>query len=143
MSIYTGLANIKNPGKGVQWASVVVLICFQLLNGLSAIWLGECHLFLPSRASQRLIKRPTAFLYAVEILPLQYRSQVQAGSNTVFWFLVFVAVYFGGQGAADPKVGAKVFITFCITGAIITVLTWIYVVESKFLHDFHGVAIRC
>jgi hypothetical protein len=41
MSIYTGLANIKNPGKGVQWASVVVLICFQLLNGLSAIWLGE------------------------------------------------------------------------------------------------------
>ena len=73
----------------------------------------------------------TAFLYAVEILPLQYRSQVQSTSNTVYWFLAFIAVYFGGQGAADPGVGAKVYITFCITGAIVTVLAWIYVVESK------------
>lgn len=72
-----------------------------------------------------------AFLYGVEILPLHYRSQVQSGSNTVFWFLTFITVYFGGQGAANPNVGAKVYITFCITGAIIAALTWIYVVESK------------
>lgn len=72
-----------------------------------------------------------AFLYGVEILPLQYRSQMQSGSNTVFWFLVFITVYFGGQGAADPNVGAKVYITFCVTGAIIAALTWIYVVESR------------
>lgn len=44
MCIYTGLANIKNPSTGVQWASVVVLILFQLLNGLGPIWLGEFHL---------------------------------------------------------------------------------------------------
>ncbi|KPI36766.1 uncharacterized protein AB675_11863 [Cyphellophora attinorum] len=111
MCIYTGLANIRNLSTGVQWASVVVLILFQLVNGASWIWL--------------------AFLYAVEILPLQYRSQVQASSNTVYWFLAFIAAYFGGQGAADPNVGAKVYITFCITGGIITVLAWLFVVETK------------
>lgn len=41
MCVYTGLANITNPGTGVQWATVVVLILFQLLNGLSSVWLGK------------------------------------------------------------------------------------------------------
>ncbi|CZR68664.1 uncharacterized protein PAC_18563 [Phialocephala subalpina] len=94
MCIYTGLANNKNPSKSTQWGSVVVLILFNIINGASWIWL--------------------AFLYAVEILPLQYRSQVQAGSNLVFWFVAFLAVYFGGQAASNPKVGALIYIWFCL-----------------------------
>lgn len=72
-----------------------------------------------------------AFLYAVEILPLQYRSQVQSGSNLVFWFVAFLAVYFGGQAASDPNVGALIYIWFCLGGGIITILSWFFVVESK------------
>lgn len=41
MCIYTGLTNIKNPSTGVQWAAVVVLIIFNVINGASWIWLGE------------------------------------------------------------------------------------------------------
>lgn len=111
MCIYTGLANVKNPSVGVQWASVVVLIIFNVVNGSSWIWL--------------------AFLYAVEILPLQYRSQVQSGANLVFWFLAFLSVYFGGQAASDPEIGALIYIWFCIGGGIITILSWFFVVESK------------
>lgn len=75
-----------------------------------------------------------AFLYAVEILPLQYRSQVQSGSNLVFWFIAFLAVYFGGQGARKSHL---IYIWFCLGGAIFTVLTWIFVKESKF-EDFEA-----
>jgi hypothetical protein len=67
----------------------------------------------------------------VEILPLQYRSQVQSGSNMVFWFIAFLAVYFGGQAASNPNVGALIYIWFCLCGGIVTILTWIFVVESK------------
>jgi hypothetical protein len=67
----------------------------------------------------------------VEILPLQYRSQVQSASNLVFWLIAFVAVYFGGQAAGNPDVGALIYIWFCIGGGIVTILSWIYVVESK------------
>lgn len=72
-----------------------------------------------------------AFLYAVEILPLQYRSQVQSATNMVFWFVAFIAVYFGGQAAAEPNTGALIYIWFCIGGGIVTILSWIFVVESK------------
>jgi hypothetical protein len=111
MCIFTGLTNIKNPSKSVQWASVVVLLLFNIINGASWIWL--------------------AFLYAVEILPLQYRSQVQASANLVFWFIAFLAVYFGGQAASNPKIGGLIYIWFCLGGGIVTTLTWIFVVESK------------
>jgi len=40
MCIYTGLVNIKNPSKSVQWGSVVVLLLFNIVNGSSWIWLG-------------------------------------------------------------------------------------------------------
>ncbi len=40
MCIYTGLTNIKNPSSGVQWGSVVILILFNIINGISWIWLG-------------------------------------------------------------------------------------------------------
>ena len=40
MCIYTGLVNVKNPSKGVQWGSVVVLLLFNIVNGSSWIWLG-------------------------------------------------------------------------------------------------------
>lgn len=73
----------------------------------------------------------TAFLYAVEILPLQYRSQVQASANLVFWFMAFLSAYFGGQAAIDPAIGAKIYIWFCLGGALFTILAWIFVVESK------------
>ncbi|KAH8652255.1 general substrate transporter [Xylariales sp. PMI_506] len=111
MCIYTGLANVENPSKGVQWGSVVILILFNLVNGCSWIWL--------------------AFLYAVEILPLQYRSQVQSGSNLVFWFIAFLAVYFGGEAASEANVGALIYIWFCLGGGIVTVLSWMFVVETK------------
>ncbi|KAL1849170.1 hypothetical protein VTK73DRAFT_9929 [Phialemonium thermophilum] len=111
ISIYTGLANIKNPSAGVQWASVVVLICFNLVNGASWIWL--------------------AFLYAVEILPLQYRSQVQSFSNMIFWLLGFIITYFGGQAAMNPRVGALIYIMFCLGGAIVSILAYFFVVETK------------
>jgi Sugar (and other) transporter len=116
MCIYTGLTNISNPSKGVQWGSVVVLIIFNLINGFSWIWL--------------------AFLYAVEILPLQYRSQVQSGSNLVFWFISFLSVYFGGQAAGDANIGGLIYIWFCLGGGIITILSWIFVVESKSIPKF-------
>jgi hypothetical protein len=112
MCIYTGLTNIKNPSTGVQWASVVVLIIFNVVNGASWVWL--------------------AFLYAVEILPLQYRSQVQSGANLVFWFLAFISVYFGGQAASSPDVGALIYIWFCLGGGIITTLSWFFVIESEY-----------
>lgn len=73
----------------------------------------------------------TAFLYAVEILPLQYRSQVQSSANLVFWFLAFLAVYFGGQAASDKDVGGLIYIWFCLGGGIITALSWFFVEESK------------
>jgi ABC-type multidrug transport system permease subunit len=69
----------------------------------------------------------------VEILPLQYRSQVQSGSNMVFWFIAFLAVYFGGQVASSPNVGALIiliYIWFCLGGGIVTTLSWFFV-ESK------------
>jgi MFS family permease len=111
MCIYTGLTNIKSPSTGIQWASVVVLILFNLVNGASWIWL--------------------AFLYAVEILPLQYRSQVQASANLVFWFMAFLSAYFGGQAAINPDIGALIYIWFCLGGALFTTLSWIFVVETK------------
>ncbi|RDW85361.1 hypothetical protein BP5796_03686 [Coleophoma crateriformis] len=111
MCIFTGLTNVKNPSKGVQWGSVVVLLLFNIVNGASWIWL--------------------AFLYAVEILPLQYRSQVQSIGNMGLWFLSFLAVYFGGQAASDPKIGALIYIWFCLGGGIVTIISWIYVVETK------------
>lgn len=67
----------------------------------------------------------------MEILPLQYRSQVQSGSNLVFWFLAFIAVYFGGQAASDPKIGPLIYIWFCLGGGLITTLSWFFVVESE------------
>jgi len=75
----------------------------------------------------------SAYLYAVEILPLQYRSQVQSGSNMVFWFIGFLAVYFGGQGARKSHL---IYIWFCLGGSIFTVLTWIFVKESKLTSTF-------
>jgi len=72
-----------------------------------------------------------AFLYAVEIFPLQYRSQVQSGSNMVFWFIAFLAVYFGGQAASNPDIGALIYIWLCLGGGIVTILSWIFVMESK------------
>ena len=130
MCIYTGLANVKNPSKGVQWASVVMLILFNLVNGISWIWLGEVGLYRICTLEANNYSFP-AFLYAVEILPLQYRSQVQSASNLVFWFVAFLAVYFGGQAASDPNVGALIYIWFCLGGGIITILSWIFVAESK------------
>lgn len=41
MCIFTDLANIKNPSDGVRWASVVILILFNIVNGFGPIWLGE------------------------------------------------------------------------------------------------------
>jgi MFS family permease len=111
MCIYTGLANIKNPSKGVQWTSVVILILFNIVNGASCIWL--------------------AFLYGVEVLPLQYRSQVQSGSEIVFWFISFLVVYFGGQAAQNANVRALIYIWFCLGGALMTTLFWIFVKESE------------
>lgn len=146
MCIYTGLTNIKNPSSGVQWASVVVLILFNIVNGSSWIWLGMfarpyAVLFYDLRAIQSN-SQPPAFLYAVEILPLQYRSQVQSGSNLVFWFVAFLAVYFGGEAAANPNVGALIYIWFCIGGGIITILSWIFVKESKLLHEYESRALN-
>lgn len=136
MCIYTGLTNIKYPSKSIQWGSVVVLILFNLINGVSWIWLGMfCYPFPATPQDYWLLTCVLAFLYAVEILPLQYRSQVQSGSNLVFWFVAFLAVYFGGQAASNPKVGALIYIWFCLGGGIITILCWIFVVESKYDTD--------
>lgn len=49
----------------------------------------------------------------------------------MFWFVAFLSVYFGGQAAADPDIGALIYIWFCIGGGIITILAWIFVKESK------------
>lgn len=49
----------------------------------------------------------------------------------VFWFVAFLAVYFGGQAASDPNIGALIYIWFCIGGGIITALAWVFVVESE------------
>jgi len=73
-----------------------------------------------------------AFLYAVEVLPLQYRSQVQSSANLVFWFIAFLAVYFGGQQASKADGGSLIYIWFCLGGAIITTLSFIFIKESKF-----------
>ena len=74
-----------------------------------------------------------AFLYAVEILPLQYRSQVQSGSSMGFWFMGFLVTYFGGEAAQTLSRGALIYIWFCTGGGIVTILSYFLVVESKFL----------
>ncbi|KAK5121190.1 hypothetical protein LTR85_005674 [Meristemomyces frigidus] len=111
MCIFTGLANIENPSKGTQWASVVMLILFNIVNGASCIWI--------------------AFLYGVEILPLQYRSQVLLSSEFVFWLVSFLVVYCGGQAAESASVGPLIYIWFCLGGALFTGLFWVFVKETK------------
>jgi len=39
MCVYTGLTTMKNPSKGAAWASVAVLVVFNVVNGISWIWL--------------------------------------------------------------------------------------------------------
>lgn len=74
-----------------------------------------------------------AFLYAVEILPLQYRSQVQSGSSMGFWFLGFLVTYFGGEAAQTLKSGALIYIWFCTGGGLVTILASLFIVEIIFL----------
>jgi hypothetical protein len=138
MCIFTGLTNTENPSKSIQWGSVIIALLFNIINGANWIWPGACDSFFSLFFVQYTVDRANvwspvflAFLYAVDILPLQYRSQVQSGSNMVFWFIAFLAVYFGGQVASSPNVGALIYIWFCLGGGIITILSWISVVESK------------
>jgi hypothetical protein len=63
---------------------------------------------------------------------LPHTNSMQASANAVDWSLAFISAYFCGQGAADPGVAAKAYTTFCITGGVVTVLSWLFFVESEF-----------
>ena len=57
MCVYTGLANIKNASTGTQWAAIAVLICFNIISGISWLWLGACKeaLLLPFYSVSRFL----------------------------------------------------------------------------------------
>lgn len=102
---------------------------------------GYVSLSVYNNRYERRLNLTLAYLYAVEILPLQYRSQAQSGANMLCWLVAFLAVYFGGQAAGNPTVGALIYIWFCVGGGISTVLAWLYVIESKSSCDIHAFVI--
>lgn len=111
MVVFTVLSNLgSHTTAATQWAAVACLFVYQFVNGLTWIWLP--------------------YLYAVEIVPTRYRGQVIAIGNASFWLVAFIEVY-AAPIALSRATGAKIFIWFCLGGAVVLATVIALAKETK------------
>ncbi|SMY24922.1 unnamed protein product [Zymoseptoria tritici ST99CH_1A5] len=87
MIIYISLTTLKNPTAATNWASVVIIILYNVVFAFG--WLGTC------------------WVYGPEISPLKYRHIAGSLGAAGEWFSTFIIVFGGGTGLTS--VGPKIF----------------------------------